>query len=251
MLDQVSATGSFSPTSIPATNESKKSTTTKSEKGTTDAQANVHPVLDHGLTKDTATVAASSSLGLHNELPIQSNVPIVNVVYLSLPVLQGHGHQSQLAASQFLPVLQGHGQQSQQVASKVPHRFHGVSDDMLQHSRDIVDKIESAFRVGKSFFRGLHDLDLAKDFHIVHPRTHTLFRGNPGPYVVGRTLRSAGGEFHTSFAIALGSKGSNSLAKAGGILYGLEMIVYIYREANKVDDALAKFGCDSEDHNAN
>lgn len=88
-------------------------------------------------------MVASSSLGLHNELPIQSNVPIVNVVYLSLPVLQGHGHQSQLAASQFLPVLQGHGQQSQQVASKVPHRFHGVSDDMLQHSRVSLSHLQS------------------------------------------------------------------------------------------------------------
>ncbi|KAI5671544.1 hypothetical protein M9H77_11908 [Catharanthus roseus] len=52
MLGQVSATGSLSAVSIPGPVE-QLYTTTESEKGKTGAQANSHPVLDHGLIKDT------------------------------------------------------------------------------------------------------------------------------------------------------------------------------------------------------
>ncbi|KAI5649764.1 hypothetical protein M9H77_35769 [Catharanthus roseus] len=55
------------------------------------------------------------------------------------------------------------------------------------------------------------------------------------PYAAGGALRSSTGKFHTGFAIALGSNGSNSLAEAKGILYGLKLVRSL---ANQVIDAL-------------
>lgn len=94
ILGQDSATGSLSVVSIPGPAEqlqcsmpSSSTASTELEKSTACVQADIHPGLDHGFTKEPVAVATSSSLVLHSAFPSQSNVSIANNANLSLPVL--------------------------------------------------------------------------------------------------------------------------------------------------------------------